>query len=318
MEIGKKIWSKRYRPTDMDDYIFPSEEIKRRVEDFISDGIIPNLFFYGQPGTGKTTLALLLKKYMGVEDMDFLKIDGSKQNSVDVVRDTIYEFAKLAPVSDCGFKLIYIDECDYLSQNAQGTLRDITEDRTDNVRFIFSCNYVHKIIPALRSRWEEFEFKSLDKEQMFLRVLKILDDNNIKCDSDPELDMLQELLESTFPDFRKFIDKTRSKVSKGKLVLGEQTSDASIMEKVELLEMVSKSSIDWSSVRARVMDGISDDEFLEYYRFFYEYLHDTTKFTDVNKWKAGIIVIADSMYRHSIVSDQEINFMSMLIKLQSI
>jgi DNA polymerase III delta prime subunit len=320
MKLKKKEWSLVYRPYDIKDYIFPSEDVKRRVEHFISTGSIPHLFLYGPPGTGKTTLALLLKHHLNIDDMDFMRIDGSKENSVDVMRNKIDEFTRLATISECGFKIVYIDECDYLSLNAQATLRTMMENRADNVTFILSCNYPHKIMKEIKSRCAEgtFEFKTLDRSDMCVRMLHILKDNDVSCETDEDFNILEEVLNKTYPDFRRFIDSVHACVLNGKLVRASVDEDKSISDKVELLESVGNEKINWESIRNLVSGNISDDEFLEYYRFFYEYLQDVDKFKDSNKWKAGIIIIADCMYKHSLVADKEINFMAMLIKLHGL
>lgn len=320
MSLKKKEWSMQYRPDTIEDYLFPSDDVKRRVEGFIATGSLPHLFLYGPPGTGKTTLALLLKKYMNIHDMDYMKIDGSKENSVDVMRNKIDEFVKLTPMSDTGYKMVYIDECDYLSPSAQATLRTMMEDRADTVTFILSCNYPHKIMKELKSRTSEgmIEFKALDRSDMCVRVVDILARNGVKCETDDDFNIIEDVLNNTYPDFRAFIDKVHARVSNGKLVTTSVEEDKSIGDKVELLESIGKEKANWDSIRNSVSGNISDDEFMEYFRFFYEYLEDVDKFKDVNKWKAGIVTIADSMYKHSLVTDKEINFMAMLIKLHGI
>lgn len=318
MSLKKKEWSMQYRPQLIEDYIFPTETIKRRVSEFVASGSLPHLFLYGPPGTGKTTLALLLKKYLNIDDMDYMRIDGSKENSVDVMRSKIDEFTRLVPVSESGYKIVYIDECDYLSPNAQATLRTMMEDRADNVTFILSCNYPHKIMKEIKSRCEAMEFRALDRGEMCVRVIHMLTDNGVACETDEDINIIEDILNKTYPDFRKFIDSVHASVSDGKLVVSNMDDDKTIGDKVELLEAIGQEKVNWETVRNSVSGNISDDEFLEYYRFFYEYLEDVTKFKDVNKWKAGIVTIADSMYKHSLVTDKEINFMAMLIKLHGI
>lgn len=320
MSLKKKEWSMQYRPSTMEEYLFPSEDIKRQVEGFIASGSLPHLFLYGPPGTGKTTLALLLKKYLNIDDSDFKKIDGTKESSVEVMRTKIDEFTKLAPISESGYKIVYIDECDYLSPAAQGSLRTMMEERADNVTFILSCNYDHKIMKELKSRCAQgtFEFKALDRSDMCVRIVDILAKNGVTCESDEDFNIIEDILNKTYPDFRKFIDKVHASVSNGKLITTNVDEDKSIGDKVELLESIGQEKVNWESVRNAVSGNISDDEFLEYYRFFYEYLEDVAKFRDVNKWKAGIVTIADSMYKHSLVSDKEINFVAMLVKLHGI
>jgi len=316
----QKLWSIQYRPSSIDDYIFPSEHIKQRVNSIIESRSLPHLLLHGSPGTGKTTLALLLVKLLEVHEMDFLRINGSNENSVDVVRNKIEQFISLVPHSENSYKIIYIDECDYLTHNAQAILRVILEEKQDRVRFILSCNFPHKIMDAIKSRCEVMEFKSLDKEQIFLRAFNILQENGIQC-GDFELDSVQQILDNTYPDVRKFLDVLRTNIDLQNKCFVKNTvekEDKSLENKLFILESLSSHANDWNKLRERVSGQISDDEFLEYYRFLYDYIHETEKFSNVELWKAAIVVLADGMYKHSLVADQEINFIATLIKLNGL
>jgi DNA polymerase III delta prime subunit len=315
----KKRWSLAYRPITPEDFVFPSVSLKVKTHEFIQNKDIPHLFFYGHAGTGKTTLAELLVHNLGVDSLDYLKIDGSLENSVDVIRNKISEFISLTTISECGFKVVLIDECDYLSPSAQATLRTMMEEYYENVRFILCCNYPHKIIPEIKSsRCVEFEFKNLEKEQMITKAVEILIENNIDVDSDEKLDHIEKILESSYPDFRKFLNKLQLSVVNGCLNTEVKNEDSLIASKIELLELLDEKNVDWDSVRTKLNNNVSEDELIEFYRFFYEYLHELEKFKNLDKWKAGIVIIADHLYKHTTVADKEINFMAALIRINGI
>lgn len=313
------IWAIDYRPDTFENYIFSSEKTKTFIEKCISDKTIPHLFFYGPPGTGKTSLALLLKNYLEVDDMDFLKIDASKDNSVDVIRDKITQFVKMAPVSDVNYKIVFMDECDYLSPSAQAALRTITETYAHNAKFIFACNYPHKVIKEIRSRCNEIEFKTLDKMQICLRVVNILLENSVEV-NDTTLDIVDEYINAHYPDFRKILVSCQAAVVDNKLVaINKGSSQQNTMTSVELIDQVSSSTTkpNWPKIR-QLVSGIDENTIVETYRMFYDYLHETEKFSNVDKWKVGIVIIADHLYKHNFVAEKDINFLAMLIRLGDI
>lgn len=316
--MSKKIWSLAYRPQNIEDYVFSSKHTKDIIEGFIKNKSIPHLLFFGPPGTGKTTLAFLLKKYMEVEDSDFLFLNASKNNSVEDVRTTVTDFITTCCISDSGFKIVFLDEGDALSKAAQDTLRSMMETYADNARFILCCNYPHKIIEPLKSRIQSIEFNSMDKEQMFVKTIEILQDVGVTID-EPTLDIVEKQLLVDYPDFRKLLNSLQKNTIDNVLRDVEQIEDSSIMDKITLFDTItSQSSVNWQNVRDIVVGNISDSDFLEYYRFFYDHLHESDKFRDINKWKAGIVIIADHLYKHSLVADQEINFTAMLIRINGV
>jgi DNA polymerase III delta prime subunit len=172
----------KYRPRTIDDYVFTDENVKNKILSFIEnkDGMtipIPHLLLSGKQGSGKTSLALLLVKLVGVIDYDVLFINGSKENSVETVREKISNFCTTMPLGN--FKVVIIDESDYLSINSQAILRGEIERYSNSVRFILTCNYRNKILPAILSRLQKFHFNSLDMDTYVNRIVKILDTEGI-------------------------------------------------------------------------------------------------------------------------------------------
>jgi replication factor C small subunit len=142
----KELWVEKYRPKTIEDYVFKDEAQKRQVKAWINEGSIPHLLFSGSAGIGKTTLAKVLLNELNIEDFDVLEINASRENSVDVIRDKITNFVQMIPFGP--FKVVLLDEADYLTLNAQAILRGLMETYSSTSRFILTCNYPNKVIPA--------------------------------------------------------------------------------------------------------------------------------------------------------------------------
>ena len=155
----KQLWVEQYRPNDVDGYVFRDEAQRTQVKQWIKEGSIPHLLFSGAAGIGKTTLAKILINQLGIDEYDLLELNASRENNVDTVRDRITNFVQTMPFGK--FKVVLLDEADYLSPNAQAALRGVMESYSETARFILTCNYPHKIIPALHSRCQGFHIEKV-------------------------------------------------------------------------------------------------------------------------------------------------------------
>ena len=153
----KQLWTETYRPNTVDDYVFRDEAQREQVRAWIAAGSIPHLLFSGAPGVGKTTLAKILINQLGIDDYDVLEINASRENSVDTIRDKITGFVQTMPFG--AFKVVLLDEADYISPNGQAALRGVMEMYHETARFILTCNYPNKVIPALHSRCQGFHIE---------------------------------------------------------------------------------------------------------------------------------------------------------------
>jgi len=178
----KELWVEKYRPKTVDGYVFRDDHQRRQINTWIKEKSIPHLLFSGSAGIGKTTLAKMLINEIGIEDYDVLEINASRENSVDVIRDKITNFVQMIPFGP--FKVVLLDEADYLTLNAQAILRGLMETYASTSRFILTCNYPNKVIPALHSRCQGFHVEKTDQTEYTARVATILVEENIEFDLD--------------------------------------------------------------------------------------------------------------------------------------
>lgn len=303
-----KLWVEEFRPKTIDQYVFQSDDQKRTVQKWLDEGSIPHLLFSGSPGTGKTTLAKILIEQLGVFEHDTLTINASRTNSVDDIRDKIVAFVSTIPFGD--FKVVLLDEADYLSHNAQAALRGVMEEFHATARFILTCNYANKIIPAIHSRCQGFHIEKLDPVSFTERVATIL----IEKEMNFELDVLDSYIKATYPDLRKCINLVQLN-SINKQLLEPNSSDASVKDyKLDAVDLFKKGKI--REARTLISSQARVDEVDEIIKWAYDNL-SLWSATDEGQDQA-ILVIRNALVNHSQVADAEINLAAMLVELTQI
>jgi len=303
----KELWVEKYRPKKLDGYVFRDVHQKEQVQRWVKDGTIPHLLFSGNAGIGKTTLAKILFNELDVNPLDILEINASRTNSVEDVRDKIVNFVQMIPFGD--FKVVLLDEADYLSPNAQAALRGVMEEYHTTARFILTCNYPNKIIPALHSRCQGFHVEKTDQTEFTARVATILVEENVEFD----LDTLDTFVRATYPDLRKCINMVQMNSMDNKLHSPEKGDTGDADYKIQMVELFKAGKI--SEGRKLVCSQARPEEMDEIYRWLYD---NVAIFGDEDKQNKAILIIKQGLVDHTLVIDPEINLAATLIRLAAL
>ena len=301
----KELWVEKYRPKSINGYVFRDEHQKEQVQRWIKEGTIPHLLFSGNAGIGKTTLAKILFNELEINDLDILEINASRTNSVDDVRDKIVNFVQMIPFGD--FKVVLLDEADYLSPNAQAALRGVMEEYHTTARFILTCNYPNRIIPALHSRCQGFHIERVDVTEFTARVAEILITESIEFN----IDTLDTFVKATYPDLRKCINMVQMNSMDGKLHTPEKGDAGEADYKIEMVELFKHGKI--GEARKLLCSQARPEEMEEIYRWMYDNISLFGQ--DEPTQDNAILIIKQGLVDHTLVADPEINLAATLIRL---
>lgn len=301
-KVDNSLWVESYRPIKLEDYV-GNEHLKSKVEGYLESGDVPHLLLHGRAGTGKTTLAKLIVKSV---DCDYMVINASDENNVDTVRNKVKNFA-----SSMGFKkwkIIILDEFDYMSPNAQAILRNLMETFSQHCRFILTCNYVEKVIDPIQSRCQSFQIVPPTKKDVAVQISKILGAEGVSF----EPKELVPIIDAGYPDIRKIINTCQMNSVKGKL----QVDTQNLLEndyKMKVLDIL-KSSDDkrnkYTNMRQTIIDSRVTD-FSELFTLLYEKVDEYAPSNTANV----IIALSEGQSKHFNAIDKEIPMAATLIEI---
>jgi DNA polymerase III delta prime subunit len=300
----KELWVEKYRPNTIDGYVFRDSHQKSQIERWIKDKSIPHLLLSGNAGIGKTTLAKVLFNELEINELDIMEINASRENSAETIRDKITNFVQMIPFGD--FKVVLLDEADYLTPNAQAILRGVMETYHTTARFILTCNYPNRIIPALHSRCQGFHIERVDINEFTARVATILVEENIEFD----LDTLDTVVRATYPDLRKCINMVQMNSLDSKLHNPDAGDSGDADYKIKMVELFKAGKI--TEARKLICSQARPEEIEEVYRWLYD---NITIFGDEATQDKAILIIKTGATDHTICIDPEINLAATLIRL---
>ena len=299
------LWVEKYRPQTLKDYI-GNDLLKEKVQSYLDNNDVPHLLLYGKAGTGKTTLAKIIAQTI---ECDMMVINASDENNVETVRNKVKNFASGAGFK--GFKIIILDEFDYMTPNAQAILRNLMETFSRHTRFILTCNYHEKIIEPILSRCQTFAVNPPSKKEVAVHVTEILNKEGIRYD----IKDVADIISSFYPDIRRVMNTCQLQSSKGELKVDKQTIlQADFKNKiVDLLASGEEKRNAYMQIRQIVGDNKVND-FAELYTALYERLDDYAAGNTANV----ILELAQGQFRDALVIDKEICFMATIIAIINI
>jgi replication factor C small subunit len=300
--INNSLWVEKYRPTKLEDYV-GNEHLKTKVGVFIENNDIPHLLLYGKAGTGKTTLAKLIVKSI---ECDYMIINASDERNVDTIRDKVKGFA-----SSMGFKkwkVVVLDEVDYMSHLAQPMLRNIMETFSGHCRFILTCNYVEKVIDPIQSRCQAFQIIPPTKKDVAVQMSKILKAEEIEFD----VKDLVPIIDASYPDIRKVINTCQMNSHKGQLKIDVQN----LLEndyKIKILDIL-KSNDDKRNKYMKLRQALIDSKVTDFSDLF-TMLYDKVDEYAAENTSNVILLLSDGQYKCSSAIDKEIPTAATLIQI---
>ena len=296
------LWVEKFRPGTLDGYV-GNEHIIEKVKLYLKSGDVPHLLFYGGAGTGKTTLAKIIANNV---DADVMYVNASDENNIETVRTKIKNYA-----STVGFrqwKIVILDEADYMTPNGQAALRNLMETFSKTTRFILTCNYVEKNIDPIQSRCQVFGITPPNKTEVAKRIVTILNELQVQYDTKD----IATTINAGYPDIRRVLNSCQRQVVDGKLVI----DDASLVqanymsELLEILQSDQKKGDAFKNIRQLIANSKVQD-FTSLHKFLFDEIDNYAK----GHLASVILILAESQYQDAFAVDKELHMMSTMIKL---
>lgn len=302
----QNLFVEKYRPKTLNDIVLNPDE-KNYFYSLKEKKEIPNILFAGNPGTGKTTLSKIIAN--DILDCQYLYINASDENGIETIRTKVIGFASTKSL-DGKLKIVLFDECDALTLDSQKALRNVIEEYSNNTRFIFTCNYLFKIIPALQSRCQIFTLVP-PLEGILNRVITILKEEKIGVPN-TEKQKLVELVRSSYPDLRRIINDIQKFSYTGTLQIKDTCTKNLALKVISKLKL--KSPL--TDIRKYVIENEQEfsSDYLQLLKEMFECIYEDNSLEQEEK-SNKLLIISEGMYKDSIVIDKEINWFSTCIKL---
>jgi len=289
----------KYRPTQLENYV-GNEHIKKTISQYLGQNDIQNLIFYGPAGTGKTTLAKLIVKNL---DCDYLYINASDERGIETIRDKVSGFASSASFKS--IKVVILDEADFLTIQAQASLRNVIETFSRTTRFVLTCNYVERIIDPLQSRCQTLKVIPPTKKDVAKHITWILEQEGTVF----EIEDIVTIVNQFYPDLRKCLNTIQLSTQDQKLVI-DKSILVSSNYMTQVLKELQKVKPNWREIR-QIIANANIQDFEEFYR----YLYDNASIYVPNSEGRVAILINECSYQANFRIDKEINCMALIEKL---
>ena len=297
------LWVEKYRSQNLSTYV-GNEQIKGTISKYLEQNDIQNFIFYGPAGTGKTTLAKLIVNNL---NCDYLYINASDERGIDTIRDKVQGFSSVASFKP--LKVVILDEADFLTIQAQASLRNIIETFARTTRFILTCNYVERIIDPLQSRCQVLKIVPPSKQDIAYHIIDILKKENVGMGAED----LKLVINQFYPDLRKMLNTLQMGVTGEEVVIDKNILVSSNYKNQVLMELCKPTTKSFNNIRQIIADS-SVNDFEELFRFLFD---NVDKYAPISMGEV-IIHIEEYQYHANFRIDKEINIMALISRILSL